>query len=63
MFDPSAVRLLIERFGPSQILLGSDYPFIMGDPDPVASLEAVKLDDPTHFAISAGNARRFLGLK
>jgi aminocarboxymuconate-semialdehyde decarboxylase len=63
VFDPAAVRLLIERFGASQILVGSDYPFSMGDPDPVGALERVALDNATHAALIAGNARRFLGLK
>jgi aminocarboxymuconate-semialdehyde decarboxylase len=63
VFDAAAVRLLIERFGASQILVGSDYPYNRGDPNPVGSLERVELDDDSHFAISAQNARRFLGLK
>jgi aminocarboxymuconate-semialdehyde decarboxylase len=63
VFDAAAVRLLIERFGASQILVGSDYPFSMGDPDPVGALERVELDADSHFAISTRNARRFLGLK
>jgi aminocarboxymuconate-semialdehyde decarboxylase len=63
VFDAAAVRFLIERFGASQILVGSDYPFGLGDPDPVGALERVELDDPTRLAISAENARRFLGLK
>jgi aminocarboxymuconate-semialdehyde decarboxylase len=63
VFDAAAVKFLIERFGASQILVGSDYPFAMGDPDPVGALERVALDDDVRLAISAGNARRFLGLK
>ncbi len=63
VFDPAAARLLIERFGLSQIMLGSDYPFVMGDRDPVGALERLELDADAHSAISAGNARRFLGLK
>jgi aminocarboxymuconate-semialdehyde decarboxylase len=63
VFDPAAVKFLIERFGASQIVVGSDYPFTMGDPDPAGSLERARLDAATHAAISAGNARRFLGLK
>ncbi len=63
VFDPAAVRLLVERFGASQILVGSDYPFNMGDPDPVGALERAKLGGDAHFAVSAGNARRFLGLR
>jgi aminocarboxymuconate-semialdehyde decarboxylase len=63
VFDPAALRFLIERFGVSQIVMGSDYPFNMGDPDPVGSVEKAALDDATYAAISAGNARRFLGLR
>jgi len=63
VFDAAAARLLIERFGLSQIMLGSDYPFVMGDRDPVGALERLELDGDAHHAISAGNARRFLGLK
>src|SRR5438105_4822838 len=63
VFDAAAVKLLIERFGSSQIFVGSDYPFTMGDSDPVGSLERVRLDAATHAAVSAENARRFLGLK
>ena len=63
VFDPAAVRFLVERFGASQIVLGSDYPFNMGDLQPVAALDRAELDDATYAAISAGNARRFLGLK
>jgi aminocarboxymuconate-semialdehyde decarboxylase len=63
VFDPAAARLLIERFGASQIMVGSDYPFVMGDRDPVGALERLELDEDAHYAVSAGNARRFLGLK
>jgi aminocarboxymuconate-semialdehyde decarboxylase len=63
VFDPAAARLLIERFGTSQIMVGSDYPFVMGDRDPVGALERLELDEDAHYAVSAGNARRFLGLK
>jgi aminocarboxymuconate-semialdehyde decarboxylase len=63
VFDAAALRFMIERFGSSQILLGSDYPFAMGEPDPVRALERVGLDADVRVAISAGNARRFLGLE
>jgi aminocarboxymuconate-semialdehyde decarboxylase len=58
VFDPAAVKFLAARFGASQILLGSDYPFNMGDPDPLGTLEKAGLDP----ALTARNARRFLGL-
>jgi aminocarboxymuconate-semialdehyde decarboxylase len=63
VFDPAAVRFLIERFGVSQIVLGSDYPFVMGDPDPVGATARAQLEPATLAAITAENARRFLGLK
>jgi aminocarboxymuconate-semialdehyde decarboxylase len=63
VFDTASLKLLVERFGASQILVGSDYPFNMGDPDPVGTLERARLPAAEHFAISAGNARRFLGLQ
>ena len=63
MAEQPAVKLLIERFGASQIVLGSDYPFVMGDADPVGSVDRVRLDKATWLAITAGNARRFLALE
>jgi aminocarboxymuconate-semialdehyde decarboxylase len=58
VFDPAAVKFLVGAFGASQILVGSDYPFNMGDPDPSGTLEKTGIDP----AVIAGNARRFLGL-
>ncbi|TMH43678.1 MAG: amidohydrolase [Betaproteobacteria bacterium] len=62
VFDPAAVRYVIAAFGASQIMVGSDYPFALGDPQPVKTLEASLLDAATLAAISSGNARRFLAL-
>ena len=62
VFDPKLVRLLIESYGVGQIVIGSDYPFAMGEGDPVGLLERAGLDAATLKAISSGNARRFLGV-
>jgi aminocarboxymuconate-semialdehyde decarboxylase len=62
VFDPAAVRYVIATFGASQIVVGSDYPFALGDPQPLKTLEAAELDAATLAAISSGNAKRFLGL-
>jgi aminocarboxymuconate-semialdehyde decarboxylase len=37
-FDPGMLRQLINRFGADHVLLGTDYPFDMGDEDPVGSI-------------------------
>lgn len=63
VFSPDAVRFLLDTFGTGQILLGSDYPFGMGDKDPVTHLEQVGLDEKTLHAILHDNASRFLGLR
>jgi aminocarboxymuconate-semialdehyde decarboxylase len=61
VFDPAAVRFLIQTFGETQILIGSDYPFAMGDFHPMKTLEA-SVHGETLVAISSTNAKRFLGL-
>jgi aminocarboxymuconate-semialdehyde decarboxylase len=62
VFDPRATRFLVENYGASQVVLGSDYPFNMGDPDPLGTLERSGLDAAAIAAITSTNARRFLGL-
>ncbi len=62
VFDPTLVQLLIGRYGASQILIGSDYPFAMGEGDPIGLLGRSELDAATLQAITHGNARRFLGI-
>jgi aminocarboxymuconate-semialdehyde decarboxylase len=62
VFDPAAIRFVIATFGASQICVGTDYPFAMGDFHPVKTLEAALLDAATLKAITEGNAKRFLGL-
>src|ERR1043165_4847869 len=62
VFEPANVRHVVQTFGASQVLVGSDYPFTMGDPEPVKTLERTGLDAATLAAISSGNAKSFLGL-
>jgi len=60
LFDPAALRHVIHTFGASQIVVGSDYPFAMGDPDPVGTVRGAGLDEATINAILCENAARFL---
>ena len=62
VFDPEAIRFLAASFGGSQIVVGSDYPFNMGDDDPLGTLERTGFDPPLLDAIKCGNALRFLGV-
>lgn len=56
-----AIRLLIDLVGVERVLLGTDYPFALGDLDPLATLAAVPgLDDGDRKLIEHGNAQRVL---
>lgn len=61
VFDPAAVRFLAGTYGVSQLVVGSDYPFAMGEPDPVGTLEKAGFEPAVLDAIISRNARRFLG--
>lgn len=62
VFDPAAVRFLVGTYGASQLVVGSDYPFAMGETDPVGILEKAGFEPDVLSAIVSANARRFLGL-
>lgn len=63
VFDPAALRLLVDTLGASQVMVGSDYPYPLGE-RPAGSVvgNADFLSDAARFAIRRGNAERFLGL-
>jgi aminocarboxymuconate-semialdehyde decarboxylase len=60
--DAASLRFLVERLGASQVLLGSDHPFDMGEKDPVGKLKEAVDDPETVSAIAGGTAARLLGL-
>ncbi|MGW0808939.1 amidohydrolase family protein [Nonomuraea sp. NPDC002799] len=61
--DPSVLRTLVAVAGYERVLLGSDFPFDMGVPDPLATLRAGELGSAAHDAIRGGNAVRLFDLK
>jgi aminocarboxymuconate-semialdehyde decarboxylase len=65
LHSPPALRFLIDLVGADRVLLGSDYPFEMGDPDPLASLwEVPGLSGDEAAAIAGSNFERILsGIK
>ncbi len=62
VFDPAAVGFLIESFGAAQIVVGTDYPFALGDAHPMKTLELAEVRGETLVAITSTNAKRFLAL-
>lgn len=61
VFDPEVLRLLIAKVGADRVLLGSDFPFPIGDLTPRAVIEQVGLPEQSREAILGGTARRLLG--
>jgi aminocarboxymuconate-semialdehyde decarboxylase len=62
VFDPEQLRYLIDRYGADHVLLGTDYPYDMGDEDPLALIGQVEgLTQDQIDLISGGNAARLLG--
>ncbi|MEW5783952.1 MAG: amidohydrolase family protein [Bacillota bacterium] len=39
-----ALQFLVESHGPNKVMLGSDYPFDMADPDPVKTVKSLNLN-------------------
>ena len=63
VFTPEQLEALVKLFGPEKILLGTDYPYDMGEYDPLGHIASVtSFDDATRAAIAGGNAKRLFGL-
>jgi aminocarboxymuconate-semialdehyde decarboxylase len=58
--SPEQLRALVAAAGPSQVVLGSDYPFDMGTDDPVAAAREAGLDEEALEGVLRGNAARLL---
>lgn len=57
VFDARALRHLVATAGASQVVLGTDYPFDMGEPDPVRFVRGAGLSDEDARTILANGAR------
>ncbi|MGX5668940.1 amidohydrolase family protein [Rhizobium daejeonense] len=54
--DAEALRYLVSFAGADHVLMGTDIPFDMADPDPIATLADIGLDERSRHRIVAGNA-------
>ncbi|MBM4296256.1 MAG: hypothetical protein FJ143_00780 [Deltaproteobacteria bacterium] len=57
-----ALEYLVANFGADKVLLGSDYPYDMGDPQPVQSLRQAKIADREVELVAGANACKLLGI-
>jgi aminocarboxymuconate-semialdehyde decarboxylase len=63
VFDPEALRLLMAKAGPGRIVLGSDYPFPIGDLSPRRVVEEAGLGEEEVDGILGSNAREAFSLR
>ena len=62
VFEPDQVKFLVDKYGADHVLLGTDYPYDMGDDDPLQLIGSVPgLDQSQIDLIAGGNAARLLG--
>jgi aminocarboxymuconate-semialdehyde decarboxylase len=63
LHDPAPLGFLVGHVGADHVLMGSDYPFPMGDPTPVETVGAIPgLSEEQRGLILGGNVTRILGL-
>ena len=62
-FDNRTVRYLIDTVGASQVVIGSDYPFMFRDQSPDDEFDELQLTAEEREWISSANCLRFLGLE
>ncbi|GLZ10857.1 amidohydrolase [Actinomadura sp. NBRC 104425] len=63
VFDPRALRLLVDVMGADRVMLGTDFPFPLGEGEPGAAIRACAgLTDDECAALLGGNARAFFAL-
>jgi aminocarboxymuconate-semialdehyde decarboxylase len=60
VYDADTLSFLIERFGVTQLCIGTDRPFAIEAHAPVLAIEQLRLPDIDQALLSSGNARRFL---
>lgn len=60
--DPAALRLLIDKAGPNRVMLGSDYPFPIGDLEPGLTLRQARLSELEERLVREETARNIFSL-
>jgi aminocarboxymuconate-semialdehyde decarboxylase len=60
--DDDALRYLLNVTGDRQVMLGTDYPFPLGEQEPGSGIEALGLDDTARARLFHGTALEWLGL-
>ena len=63
-FDPRMLRQMVEQYGAEHVLLGTDYPYDMGEENPVGLIGSIPgLSAAERASIEGGNAARLLRIR
>jgi aminocarboxymuconate-semialdehyde decarboxylase len=62
VFDTPTLQHLVQTFGATQLMVGTDYPFNFHDERPIERIRAAGFDESVVEQLVHTNARRFLGL-
>jgi aminocarboxymuconate-semialdehyde decarboxylase len=63
VFTPHQLEALVKLFGVEKILLGTDYPYDMGEYDPIGHIASVEsFSEADRAAIAGGNAKKLFAL-
>jgi aminocarboxymuconate-semialdehyde decarboxylase len=62
VFTAPQLQALVQVFGAGHVIMGTDYPYDMGDYDPIEHVVSSGFDAATIAAIAGGNARKLLGV-
>jgi len=60
--DEETLKFLVNQFGANRVMLGSDYPFPLGEQRPGELIESLDFDEETKQMLLGGTALEFLGL-
>lgn len=61
VYDDRAIETLIDSYGPTQVMAGTDYPFAIMDRAPAERIDRLAIADATRRLLRHDNALRWLG--
>jgi len=63
VFDPDTLKFLIDKFGSDRVLMGSDYPFALGDLEPRKVIDSTHLNPLDSERVLGKNAAKIFNIK